>query len=187
MNGLGSGARLGVALLLGLMPGTLVSRADAQGKVPVPLVYKSVHGKLETVDESASGIIMRTDEGRRMAWKFDKALVARLTGFKAGDPVVVIYRQRGSDKAVTAIAFPGAAAAAVYVNSTGQRVELVGGPLVNGACGEPSDAPVSTTSIPMGGQAEVAQACWCCAPAGGMCIPANKTGAGQAFLVHCYE
>jgi hypothetical protein len=177
-----SGARVGAAVLLGLA--ALASQSDAQGP---PRASRSVYGKLETVDPSAGGIIMKTDDGRRVAWKFDKVVLDRLTEFKPGAPVVVIYRQRGADKAVTAIAFPGAAAAAVYHNTTGQRVELVGGPMVNGACGEPSDTPVSITSIPTGGQGEVAQACWCCAPAGGMCIPANRTGTGQAFLANCYE
>jgi len=184
MNGLGSGARLGMALLLGLVPWGLAPRADAQG---APRVSKSVYGTLETVDQSAGGIIMKTDEGKRVAWKFDKALVARLAEFKPGDKVIVIYRLRGADKAVTAIAFPGAAQTAVYHNTSGQRIELVGGPMVNGACGEPSKDPVSVTSIPKDGQGEVAQECWCCAPAGGMCIPANRTGAGQAFLANCYE
>ena len=184
MNGPGSGVRLGVALLLGLSPGVLASRADAQG---APRASKSVYGTLEAVDESAGGIIMKTEEGKRVAWKFDKAIVARLTRFKAGDPVIVIYRLRGADKAVTAVAFPGAAKTAVYHNTSGQRIELVGGPMVNGACGEPSKEPVSITSIPNGGQGEVPQACWCCAPAGGMCIPANRTGVGEAFLANCYE
>ena len=184
MKGLGSGARLGVAVLLGLAPGVLASRADAQG---APRASKSVYGTIDTVDQSASGVIMKTDDGRRVAWKFDKALVARLAKFKPGDKVIVIYRERGADKAVTAIAFPGAAATPVYHNTSGQRVELVGGPLVNGACGEASKEPVSITSIASGSQGEVPQACWCCAPAGGMCIPANRTGNGEAFLVNCYE
>ena len=76
-----------------------------------------------------------------MAWQFDKAVIAQLKGFKVGDPVVVIYRQRGSDKAVTAIGFPGAAATPVYFNTSGQRVELVSGPMVGGACGQAADGP----------------------------------------------
>jgi hypothetical protein len=150
-------------------------------------VSKSVYGTLETVDPKAGGIIMKTDEGKRVAWKFDKVIMDRLGPFKPGDKVIVIYRQRGADKAVTAVAFPGTAETAVYHNTTGQRIALVGGPMVNGTCGEPPDTPVSITSIPVGGQGEVAQACWCCAPAGGTCIPANRTGKGQAFLANCYE
>jgi hypothetical protein len=176
---------LGVALLLGLVPGAPAPRADAQGtRAPI---FKTVHGKLETVDEQIRGVAVVSDEGQRMAWRFDKAVIEKLKAFKPGDPVVVIYRQRGADKAVTAIAFPGAAATPVYVNTTGQRVALVSGPMVNGACGPAADVPPRTTNILIGGQAETSDACWCCAPTGQTCTPANKTGLGRAFLTRCYE
>jgi len=149
--------------------------------------FKSVHGKLDAVDRQLNGVIMLTDEGKRVAWKFDKSVVAQLSGFKTGDPMVVIYREKGKDKAVTALAFPGAAQTALYVNTTGQRVELVSGPMVNGSCGAPADTPPNVTTIPMTGRADTADACWCCAPAGETCTPANKTGAGVAFLTNCYK
>jgi hypothetical protein len=139
------------------------------------------------VNESVNGVAVVSDEGQRMAWQFDKTVIEKIKGFKPGDPVVVIYRERGADKAVTAIAFPGKAATPVYVNTSGQRVELVSGPMVGGACGQPADAPVNRTTIPTGGRAETADACWCCAPAGQACVPSNRTGLGQAFLIHCYE
>jgi hypothetical protein len=88
---------------------------------------------------------------------------------------------------VTAIAFPGKAKTPIYVNTTGQRVELVSGPKVEGACGQPPEAAIKRTTIPTGGRAETQDECWCCAPAGQTCVPANRTGLGQAFLVHCYE
>jgi hypothetical protein len=100
---------------------------------------------------------------------------------------VVIYRQRGAEKAVTAIAFPGAAETPVYVNTTDERVALVSGPMVGGACGQASTEPPRMTNILGGGQAETPEACWCCAPAGETCVPANKTGLGMAFLIRCYE
>jgi hypothetical protein len=139
------------------------------------------------VDKSLNGVIMRTDDNKRMAWRFDKAVIDQLAPFKPGDPIVVIYRQRGSDKAVTAVAFPGAAASPVYINTTGHRVQFVSGPMVSGACGQASDTPLNQTTIPVDGKAEVSDACWCCAPAGESCIPANKTGLGQAFLTQCYK
>ncbi len=180
-----SGAVLGVALLLGLWPGAPATPVAAQGKSA--LAFKTVHGKLATVDEQLRGVAVVTDDGQRMAWQFNKAVIDKLRDFKPGDPVVVIYRERGADKAVTAIAFPGAAATPVYVNTTGQRVVLVSGPLVNGDCGQPADVPPRTTNILIGAQAETSDACWCCAPAGGTCTPANKTGLGRAFLTGCYE
>jgi hypothetical protein len=185
MRGCRSGAVLGVALLLGLWPGAPATRAAAQG--PAPLAFSTVHGKLEMVNESVNGVAVVSDEGQRLAWQFDKTVIAQLKGFKPGDPVVVIYRLRGADKAVTAIAFPGAAATPIYVNTSGQRVELVSGPMVNGACGQPSESAIKRTTIPTGGRAETPDACWCCAPAGRACVPSNRTGLGQAFLIHCYE
>ena len=178
-------AGLVVALLLGMLPGAPTSRAAAQGTGG--LAFKTVHGKLEMVNESVNGVAVVSDEGQRMAWQFDKAVIAQLKVFKPGDPVVVIYRERGGEKAVTAIAFPGAAATPVYVNTTDQRVVLVSGPLVNGACGQPAAEALHTTGILIGAQAETQDACWCCAPAGKTCTPANKTGLGKAFLTRCYE
>jgi len=178
-------AGLVVALLLGMLPGAPTSRAAAQGTGG--LAFKTVHGKLEMVNESVNGVAVVSDEGQRMAWQFDKAVIAQLKVFKPGDPVVVIYRERGGEKAVTAIAFPGAAATPVYVNTTDQRVVLVSGPLVNGACGQPAAEARHTTAILIGAQAETQDACWCCAPAGKTCTPANKTGLGKAFLTRCYE
>jgi len=180
-----SGAALGVALLLGLLPGAPASRAAAQGSGA--LASRSVHGKVAMINPSVNAVAVVSDDGQKMAWQFDKAVIAQLKDFKVGDPVVVIYRQRGADKAVTAIAFPGAAATPLYVNSTGHRVELVSGPMVNGACGQPAETPSHTTTIPIGGRAETSDACWCCVPAGQTCTPANKTGLGRAFLTRCYE
>jgi hypothetical protein len=177
-----SGAALGVALLLGVW-----SAVPAAAQGTGALAFKTVHGKLEMVNESVRGVAVVSDEGQRMAWQFDKAVIDKLKGFKPGDPVVVIYRQRGADKAVTAIGFPGAAGTPVYVNTTGQRVALVSAPMLNGACGQPAAEPLHTTNILPGGQAETSDACWCCAPAGRSCTPANKTGLGQAFLTRCYE
>jgi hypothetical protein len=185
MDGYRLRAGLVVASLLGMLPGVPAPPAAAQGKGA--LASSTVHGKLEMVNESVRGVAVVSDEGQRMAWQFDKAVIEKLKGFKPGDPVVVIYRQRGADKAVTAIGFPGAAATPVYVNTTGNRIELVSGPMVNGACGQPADAPPHTTTLPLGGQAETWDACWCCAPAGRTCTPANKTGLGRAFLTRCYE
>ena len=187
MGSLRSRVGLGVALLLGLWPGGTATRAAAQGAAPSRIAFETVHGKLEMVNESVNGVAVVSDEGQRMAWQFDKKVIAQLKGFKPGDPVVVIYRVRGSSKAVTAIAFPGAAATPVYVNTSGQRVELVSGPMVGGACGQPPESAVHRTTIPTGGRAETSDACWCCAPAGQACMPSNRTGLGQAFLVHCYE
>lgn len=178
---------LGLALLAGAWAIAAPPDAHAQAASPGDAVHKSVRGKLEAVDTQLNGIIMTTDEGKRVAWQFSAAVIARLSPFKAGAPVIVIYRERGGGKAVTAVAFPGTADRPIYVNTSEERVQIVGGPLVNGACGQPSEVPLSTTTIPAGGQAVVADACWCCSPAGETCIPGNKTGNGQAFLARCFK
>jgi hypothetical protein len=179
-----SGAVLSAALLCLVVAGD-VPRAAAQGAGA--LAYRSVHGKVEMINPSVHAVAVVSDDGQRMAWQFDERVIERIKAFKKGDPVVVIYRERGAEKAVTAIAFPGAAGTPVYVNTTDQRVVLVSGPMVNGACGQPSSEPLRTTNILSGGQAETSDACWCCAPAGRTCTPANRTGLGKAFLTRCYE
>jgi hypothetical protein len=174
MDRLRSSAGLAAALLLGLLASVLTWRVSAQGAAPLAL--RTVYGKLELVNDQRGGVIVVSDDGQRMAWRFNKAVLEEVARFKPG-----------GDKVVTAIAFPGAAASPVYVNTTGERVELVSGPMVDGACGRRADTLPNTTTIPIGGQAETSDACWCCAPAGESCTPANRTGLGKAFLARCYE
>lgn len=79
-----------------------------------------------------------------------------------------------------------AGAAAKAVNLTGARVVLRSSAAKDEVCGPESD-PVTESVILPGGRAEVKDACWCCAPSGNTCTPANKTGNGQAFLERCFE
>jgi len=183
-----SGMGLGVALLLVLCSGPAAARASAQTAPAeaAPAAHKSAYGTLESVDKSLRGLIMKSNEGKRIAWRFEKAVIEELANFKPGSPVIVIYRQRGTDKAVTAVAFPGATATPTYVNSTGERLEFFSGAMVNGVCGA-GEPPFDRTTLPVGGIAETTNACWCCAPAGEGCTPANKTGVGKAFLTRCYK
>jgi hypothetical protein len=160
--------------------------SPAPAPSPAAAVHKSVYGKLHSIDRQLGGLIMITDAGKKTAWRFDPALIEKVSGYKKGDAVVVIYRQRGSDKAVTAVAFPGAAAAPVYENLTGHPIELAGGPKVDGVCGRTAVEDTTHATVAIGAVREVPDECWCCAPAGEACIPANKTGLGHAFLVRCY-
>lgn len=153
-----------------------------------PRPHKSVYGKLEGVDTSRNGVIMRSDAGERLAWQFKPEVVAEVATFKPGDPMIVIYRQISSnEKRVTAVAFPGAASSALYVNMTGERVLLRSAPAVDGVCGQPDAGPVSESMIPVGGRGEGLGACWCCTSAGQSCTPSSKTGQGKALLVSCFE
>ena len=135
-----------------------------------------------------NGMIMRTDEGKRLAWKFDHPVIAELDKFKVGDPVIVIYRQIASNsKRVTAVAFPGTAERPTYLNMTGFRVMLRSSPMVDGVCGREGAGPVTESMIPTGGLGEAVDACWCCAVSGESCTPGNKSGNGKAILVQCFK
>lgn len=181
-----SGAALGAALWLAVSVGA----QTPGGPVTPPLLKnKSVRGTLQHVDKSLNGLIIKSDTGERLAWRFEAAVIEEAARFKPGDPVVVIYRQVGaSDKSVTALAFPGAAARPIYVNMTGRPVVLRSGPAVDGVCGAaPASATMNEAAIGTGSLTEIADACWCCAPAGESCNPSNKSGLGRALLVHCSE
>lgn len=187
MNSLRSARGLGVAsLLLSLGAGT--PRAAGQATVDPARPHKSVYGTLESADTSLNGVFMKSNSGERLAWRFGAAVVAEVARFKPGDPMIVIYRQlTPSEKRVTAIAFPGSAETALYVNMTGSRVLLRSAPGVGGVCGQPDAGPASDSMIPDGGMGEATGACWCCAPSGATCTPGNKTGQGKALLVSCFE
>lgn len=175
--------------LLGLLMSGEAPRVAAQAPAPAPSPKKSVYGKLESVDKQLNGLFMRSDDNRRLAWRFDRPVIAEMDRFaKPGDAMIVIYRQTSpNEKRVTAIAFPGAASAPTYVNLTGDRVVLRSAPMVDGACSNTNPDAVQETVIPRDGRAETAEACWCCASADETCTPANKTGLGRALLVGCFE
>jgi hypothetical protein len=192
MDGLRAGMSSGVAVLLALSLGAVASRAAAQEPAqasPEPArPQKSVYGKLASIEKSLNGIVMRSDAGERLAWRFDARVIAEAAQFKPGDPMIVIYRQiAANEKRVTAVAFPGAAAKPTYVNTTGSRVVLRSAPAVDGVCGQPEAGPVTESTIPDEGRAEVLDACWCCAVPGESCTPGNKTGVGRALLVYCFK
>ncbi|HET7294651.1 MAG TPA: hypothetical protein VFM88_19675 [Vicinamibacteria bacterium] len=175
-----------MTILLGLLVGVPAPGASQQSKPPAP--FKSVYGKLQSVDRSRNGVVMISDSGERLAWQFEPPVIGELLRFKPGDPMIVIYRQTSpNEKRVTALAFPGSATTPVYVNMTGERVVLRSGPKVGGACGQAEGASVRESEIPVGGLAETGEECWCCAAAGDACNPGNETGLGRAFLVRCFK
>jgi hypothetical protein len=183
-----SGAGSGAAILFALFLGASGTQAAAQAPADPPArVSKSVRGKLESIDKSLNGVVMKADTGERLAWRFDAAVIAEAARFKPGDPMIVIYRQLGTnEKGVTALAFPGTAKTPTYINKTGSRVVLRSAPAVGGVCGGPDAGAVSESTIPLGGRAEALEACWCCAPTGEACNPGNKSGEGQAILIQCF-
>jgi hypothetical protein len=162
--------------------------AFAQTPTESARAQKSVRGMLESVDMSLNGLIIKSESGQRMAWQFDPKVLAEVGKFKAGAPVIVIYRQiSANEKRVTAIAFPGTAEKPTYVNMTGERVLLRSAPAVADGCVASDGAAFTDLTIPPAGRAEVLEACWCCAPVNGSCTPGTKSGQGQAFLAQCFE
>lgn len=181
-----SGVCLAVAFTLALLGGP-GSRAAAQAAPEPARAKKSVHGTLESVNTRLNGLFMTLEDGKRLAWQLNAAVIAEVEKMKPGSPMIVIYRQiTATEKRVTAVAFPGTAKAPTYLNLTGERVALRSAPMVDGAC-SPTAAPVQETTIPTGGIAEVVEGCWCCVAAGEACTPANKSGVGRALLVGCFE
>jgi hypothetical protein len=180
------GACVGAAILLAL--GLAANRAGAQAPADPPPPHKSVYGKLDSVDKARNSVVMKSEAGERLSWRFDAGVIAEAARFKPGDAMIVIYRQVApNQKRVTAIAFPGSASTPIYVNTTGARVVVRSGPAVGGVCGQPNAGPISESTIPEGGLAEVMEACWCCALPGETCTPGNKSGLGRALLVQCFK
>jgi hypothetical protein len=162
--------------------------ARAQSSTEPARAQKSVRGTLQATDKSKNTLTMKSDSGQSLAWQFDAAVVAEAAKFKAGAPVIVIYRQiSANEKRVTALAFPGTAAKPTYVNMTGERIVVRSAPAVADACTAVDPGSVTELTIPAAGRAEVLEACWCCAPVGRTCAPGNKSGQGQAFLAQCFE
>jgi len=175
-----------VALVLAFVVGASAAAAREPGEAPPP--HKSVYGKLLTVNARTNTVIMKSDEGENLSWRFEKEVVAEAAGFEPGVPVIVIYRLLPSGvKRVTALAFPGVEKSPTYVNMTGARVVLRSAPAVSGACDAAGTSDATESVIPPGGRAEVLEACWCCATPGSSCATTTQSGAGRAYLVQCFE
>lgn len=182
-----SGAVSRAAVLFGLFLGAPAPWAAAQSPAD-PRPHKSAYGKLVSVDKSRSSVVMKSDTGESLVWRFDAAVIAEAARFKPGDAMIVIYRQTArNEKRVTALAFPGSASTPIYVNMTGSRIVVRSSAAVDGTCGQSTAGPVSESTIPSGGLAEVLEGCWCCAAPGEACTPGNKSGLGRAFLVGCFK
>ena len=114
-----------LSFVLALFQGAPPPPATAQASPEPSRVHKSVRGTLQSVDSRLSSVIMKSDAGETLTWRFRPAVIGEAAKFKAGTPVIVIYRQTApNEKRVTALAFPGAATKPVYVNLTGARVVL---------------------------------------------------------------
>jgi len=150
--------------------------------------HKSVYGTLLGVNDTTNTVMMTSESGEKLAWRFDKDVIAEAEKFTEGAPLIVIYRLLPGDiKRVTALAFPGAEQAPTYVNMTRDRVLLRSAPAVDGSCAASGKDGVTESVIPAGGRAEVLEACWCCAAHDQTCSTTTKSGVGRAYLVQCFE
>jgi len=182
------GTRLVVAVVLALLFGAPPARAAAPASPDPAVPHKSVYGKLASIDKADNAIVMKSDAGESLGWRFDPRVIAEAARFKPGDAMIVIYRQTApNEKRVTALAFPGSAATPIYVNTTGSRIVVRSSAAVGGVCGQPGTGTISEYTIPSGGVAEVVEACWCCSAPGETCTPGNKSGLGRALLVQCFK
>jgi hypothetical protein len=167
-------------------PGSSPDAAAAPGDPASP--SKSVYGKLLSIDATRGNVVMEEQDGSKLQWHFEQRVIEEAERFKPGDPLIVIYRQTGptpKEKRVTALAFPGSAKTPIYHNLTGDRVVIRSAAGVGGRC-EQTTGTVSESVIPPGGLAELLDACWCCAPAGGTCTPRTRSGLGKALLAQCF-
>ena len=163
---------------------------EPQDSANAPRPRTSVRGTLVNVNHVSNTLIMKSDGGENLSWRFESDVIAAIEGFEAGAPVIVIYRDLpGGIKRVTAVAFPGTETAPTYVNMTGDRVVLRSAPARDGGCDAHADgaSSVAESVVPNGGRAEVVEACWCCAVAGETCNTTTRSGIGRAYLVQCFE
>jgi hypothetical protein len=175
---------------LGLALGMVVGAPFGLGQelVEGPLVHSSVEGVLDKVVTQHDGLVLKTDEGRRLGWKLPAPVIAEAAKFEPGTRMWVIYRKLDNDnQAVTALGFPGVADNPVYVNATGYPVVLRTGPDKDGQCNA-DDAPAgSEQELGEGLIIEDTSPCWCCAPEGATCAPSNRSGNGRIVLAQCFR
>jgi hypothetical protein len=177
-----------MAIVVAIFLGTLAPQAEPQDTDEAARPHKSVYGKLLGVDRSQNIVLMTSDAGDNLSWRFEPEVVAEAARFEPGAAMIVIYRQLpGNVKRVTALAFPGAEKAPTYVNLTGERVVLRSAAMVDGACERAGEGPVTESVIPRGGRAEALHGCWCCAVSGETCSPTTKSGVGRAYLAQCFK
>ena len=186
--------RLGPGLMLALAAALVPSaphRAAAQGANAAPLIFQSIDGTVDTVDPKLNGIILRDAAGKRHAWKLGAPVIAEAARAKVGDRMWVIYRPQGkSQRAVTALGFPGTEEKPLYVNATGDPVVLRTGPATDGVCRTVPSEQMTGHVLRAGATVIDDAPCWCCANRGEECQLANRShddhGTGRIVLARCF-
>jgi hypothetical protein len=171
--------------------GSPADRATAQPVPNAPIVTQSIEGTIESIDEQLGGIILKGSDGKRHAWRLQAPVLKEAARYKPGDWVWMIYRQLGhSERAVTALGFPGTQEKPVYVNATGDTVVLRTGPYTEGACRALPLEQVTDYDVRPGSEVTDTAPCWCCATRGKQCDLANRSfdehGTGRIVLARCF-
>jgi hypothetical protein len=176
------------ALSLLVVVATGAPLVAAQALAEDPLVHTSIEGVLDRVVTDQEGLVLKTDEGRRLGWQLPAPVIAEAAKFEPGSRMWVIYRKLDNDdQAVTALGFPGVEDHPVYVNATGYPIVLRTGPGVDGQCGADGAPAGSEQKLGKGIVTEDLSACWCCAPEGQTCVPSNRSGNGRIVLAQCFK
>jgi hypothetical protein len=162
-----------------------------KGVPAAPLVYQSIDGSIETIDQRLNGIILKGSDGKRHAWKLQAPEIKEAARYKPGDSMWVIYRQVGaSERAVTALGFPGTDEKPLYVNATGESVVLRTGPYTDNACRPVAAERMTDQQLRAGSEFADEAPCWCCASRGKQCELANRShderGTDRIVLARCF-
>jgi len=178
---------LAVALALG----SPADRAAAQPVANAPLILQSIDGTIESIDMQLGGVILKARDGKRHAWRLQPAVLQEVARHKPGDWMWMIYRQVGpSERAVTALGFPGPEEKPIYLNATGSTVLLRTGPYTDGACRAVPREQTTDYNLRAGDEMVDAAPCWCCANRDKQCELANRShdehGTGRIVLARCF-
>ncbi|PYQ22053.1 MAG: hypothetical protein DMF79_06780 [Acidobacteria bacterium] len=98
MHSYRTGAFWATPFFLVLLLGSTTPLRGAQGSPAPDRARKSVRGTLQSVDKGEGGVIMKSDAGERLAWRFSPAVIAEIAKLAPGAPMIVIYRQISSNE-----------------------------------------------------------------------------------------
>jgi hypothetical protein len=166
-------------------------RATAQPVPNAPLILQSIDGTIESIDMRLGGVILKARDGKRHAWRLQPAVLQEVARHKPGDWMWMIYRQVGpSERAVTALGFPGPEQKPIYLNATDSTVLLRTGPFSEGACRAVPREQTTDYSLRAGDEMVDDAPCWCCANRDRQCELANRShdehGTGRIVLARCF-
>ena len=85
--------RATLLVFLALLVGAGVIMTEAQEADEATRPPKSVRGTLDNVNTRVNTVVIKSDDGQTLSWRFDRPVIEEIRTFEAGTPVIVIYRQ----------------------------------------------------------------------------------------------